>query len=150
MKKIKKNQIKSKNKFKNLKNDYFLQEVFNNLEKGRALNMVKYNKYITKRININISDYREYSEKYSSIEIEIKPVINKCGKFINIKDEKKIYYHLYFNNNKEGIKKTELNKEDTVSKINITIDYQIESFFELFKNCKCIESINFKNFLEIM
>ena len=47
------------------------------------------------------------------------------------------------------LKKTELNEEDKVSKINIIIDYQIESFFELFNYCKCIESINFKKFYRI-
>ena len=46
--------------------------------------MIKYNKNIKNRINININDYKEYSEKYSSIEIYIKPVKNKYGKFINI------------------------------------------------------------------
>ena len=49
--------------------------------------MVKYNIIIKKSINININDYREYSEKYSSIEIEIKPINNKYGKFINSKEE---------------------------------------------------------------
>ena len=48
---------------------------------------VKNNKNIKKRIHLNINDYKEYSEKYSSIEIEIKPVNNKYGKFINIKED---------------------------------------------------------------
>ena len=38
-------------------------------------------------MNININDYKESSEKYSSIEIKIKPVKNKYGQFINIKKE---------------------------------------------------------------
>ena len=80
-------QMKSKNKYEKLKNDYFLQKVFNNVEKKKLLNIVKYNKNIKKRINININDFKEYSEKYSSIEIEIKLVNSKYSKFINIKDE---------------------------------------------------------------
>ena len=40
--------MKSKNKYGNLKNDYFLQKVFNNLEKKKLLNIVKYNKNIKK------------------------------------------------------------------------------------------------------
>ena len=48
--------------------------------------------------------------------------------------------------NKEEIKKTELNKEDKVSKINIIIDYQIKSFKGLFSYCECIESIKFNKF----
>ena len=39
-----------------------------------------------------------------------------------------------------------MKERDRISKINITIDYQIESFYGLFDNCKCIESINFINF----
>ena len=86
--KSEKKQIKSFSKYENIKTDYFLQKVFDNLEKKRTLEIVKNNKNIKKRINININDYKEYSEKYSSIEIEIKPVNNKYGKFINIKEEK--------------------------------------------------------------
>ena len=61
--------------------------------------MVKYNKNIKNRINININDYKEYSEKYSSIEIEINPVSKKYGIFINYKKEDEKYYHIYFINN---------------------------------------------------
>ena len=100
-----KDQMKSVSKYENIKADYFLIKVFNNLEKRKALNIVKYNKNIKKRINININDYKEYSEKYSSIEIEIKPVNNKYNKFINMKKEEEIYYHIYFNNNEEEIKR---------------------------------------------
>ena len=66
----------------------------------------------------------------------------KNGKFININEEDKNYFHIYFNNNKKKeIKNTSLNINDNVSKISINIDYQIKSFSELFYNCKCIESI---------
>ena len=90
--KIKLNQMESKSIFKNIKSKYILQLLFNNLEKYKTLNVIKYNKIIKKRVNINISDYKEYSEEYSSIEIELKPVNNKYGTFINIKDEDKKYY----------------------------------------------------------
>ena len=63
---------------------------------------------------------------------------------------KKKYFHIYFSDNKKKIKKTEIDEEDKVSKINIIIDYQIKSFSGLFYYCECIESINFKNFIEII
>ena len=100
---------------------------------------------IKNRININIKDYKEYSEIYSSIEIEIKPVKNKYGKFINM-NENEIYYHIYFNDNKEEIKRNYLNENDNVSKIKIIIDYQFKSFEKLFYYCECIQSIYFKKF----
>ena len=92
--------IESKDIFKNLKCDYFLQKLLNNLLKKKSLYIIKYNKNIQKRINISIKDYKEYSEKYSSIEIELKPANYKYGQFININEEDEIYYHIYFNNKK--------------------------------------------------
>ena len=142
------NKIESKDIFKNLKNDYFLQKLFHNLLKKKSLDIIKYNNNIKERINISIKDYKEYSEIYSSIEIEIKPVKNKYGKFINM-NENEIYYHIYFNDNKEEIKRNYLNENDNVSKIKIIIDYQVKSFKKLFDNCRYITSIKFKKFTRI-
>ena len=83
---------------------------------------------------------------YSPIEIEIIPIKNKFGKFIDIIDIDKKYFHIYFNNNKEEIKTTNLTEKDKVSIINIIIDHQIKSFLGLFSACECIESINFKKY----
>ena len=144
--KIRRNQIQSKDKFEGIKSNYFLEKLFNLLDKRKSLNIIKYNKNLKKRINININDYKEFSEKYSSIEIEIKPAINKYGKFINIKDENKIYYHIYFNNNKEEIKRNYINGNEEIKIIKIIIDYQVTSFKECFEYCVSIESVNFKKF----
>ena len=74
---LSKEKIESKYIFKNLKSDYFLLNLFNNLLKKKSLDIIKYNNNIKDRINISIKDYKEYSEIYSSIEIEIKPAKNK-------------------------------------------------------------------------
>ena len=140
------NQIKSAAKYEFIKTDYFLEKVFNILRKKKTLNIVKYNKNIKKRINININDYKEYSEKYSSIEIEIKPVSNRYSEFIKFKEEEEIYYHIYFNNNEEEIKRKYISKDEEIKIIRIKIDYQIKSFEKLFHNCKFIESIYFQKF----
>ena len=147
--KIELNKMKSKDIFKNLKSDFFIQKVFYNLLKKKSLDIIKYNNNIKKRINISIKDYKEYSEIYSSIEIEIKPVNNKYGEFINM-NENKIYYHIYFNDNKEEIKRNYFNKNDNVSKFKIIIDYQVKSFKELFCYCEYIEYICLKNSTEII
>ena len=140
------NKIESKDLFKNLKNDYFLQKLFNILFKKKSLDIIKYNKKIKDRINISIKDYKEYSEIYSSIEIELKPVINKYGQFININKENDIFYHIYFNNNKEETKRNYLKEDENVEELKIIIGYQIKSFEGLFGDCKCIERIYFKKF----
>ena len=130
-----------------IKSDYFLQKLYDNMPKKKKLEIVKYNKKIQNRINLSVKDYKEYSETYSSIEIEIIPAKGEYGKFININENDKLYYHIYFNDNKEEIKnKYEMKEEDKVKKIKIIIDYQVKSFKKLFDDCKCIESINFKKF----
>jgi len=139
------NKLESKDIFKNLKNDYFLQKLFCNLMKKKSLDIIKYNKNIKERIDISIKDYKEYSETYSSIEIEIKPVNNDYGEFIKM-NENEAYYHIYLNENKEEIKRNYFNENDNVSKFKIIIDYHVKSFKELFYNCKCIEYIYFKKF----
>ena len=143
--KVEKNKLKSATRYDNIKADYFLEKVFNNLKKGKALNIVKFNKNIKKRININTNDYKEYSEKYSSIEIEIKIANKKYGKFIN-NEKEEIYYHIYFNNNEEEIKRKYISKDEEIKIIRIKIDYQVKSFENLFSRCDCIESIYFKKF----
>ena len=117
MKKEKLKQIKSKDIFENLKSNYFLQKIFDNLKRKKWLEIIKYNKNIKNRINLNINDYKEYSEIYSSIEIEIIPVKNKYSKFININEENKSYYHIYFNNNKEEINRNYLNENENMREL---------------------------------
>ena len=104
------------------------------------INIIKFNKNIKNRIDVGVKDYKECSEKYSSIEIEIIPINNKYGKFINIKEEE-IYYHIYFNNNEEEIKRNYIKEDEDIKIIRIKIDYQVKSFENLFINCECIEYI---------
>ena len=138
----------SNNKLSAIKSKYILLEIFDYLQKRKSLEFMKYNKNIQNKAKININNYIKYRDIYSPIEIDITPMKNIYGKFINIENEEdKKYYHIYFNNNKkEEIKRTEINKNEKVLKINIIIDYQVTSFYNLFYNCKCIESIYFKKF----
>ena len=122
-------------------------KIYNNINKKKSLEIVKYNKKIQNRLNLNIKDYKEYCEIYSSIVIEVIPAKNIYSKFIKINENEKLYYHIYFNDNKEEIKnKYEIEEEDKVTKIKIIIDYLVKSFEKLFEYCYCIESINFKKF----
>ena len=49
------------------------------MPKKKKLEIVKYNKKVQNRLDLGVKDYKEYSETYSSIEIEIIPRI-----FINM------------------------------------------------------------------
>ena len=66
--------INSNNMLNNLKSDYFIRKLFEYMSKKKSLKTIKYNKNIKKRMDINIKDYKDYSEKYSSIELEIIPI----------------------------------------------------------------------------
>ena len=104
--------LKKQNKLLNIKSKYILREIFNYIFKVKLFTILKSNKSLKKRINISIKDYKECSELYSSIEIEVIPVTDlydlfiniKKGKdkhvpFINIKKGEEKYYHIYFDNN---------------------------------------------------
>ena len=141
------NQIKLKNELENVKSIYILKKIFYNLKKGKFLNIIKYNTKLKNRMNITINDLKEYSEIFSSIEIEIIPIKNKHCKFIQFYEQNENYYHIYFNDNQyEEIKRNYLKEDDKVDKITVYIDYQIKSLFKLFYDCKDIESINFNKF----
>ena len=127
----------------NIKSRYILSKIYNNMNIKKKLLIVKYNKKIQNRLNLSTKDYKECCE----IEIEIIPKKGEYGKFININENDKLYYHIYFNDNKEEIKnKYEIYKKDKVTKIKIIIDYQVKSLKKLFYGCFCIESINFIKF----
>ena len=132
----------------NLKSDYFWQKLYDNITKKQKLKIVKYNKSIQNILNLDIKYYKEYCEAFTPVEIEIIPTKYKYGRFINIINENdELYYHIYFNDNKEEMKnKYTINKKDKLTTINIIIDYQVKSFEHLFSDCYSIESINFKKF----
>ena len=96
------NLIKSKNKFINLKSDYFIQKLFEYMQKRISLKIIKCNMNLQKRLNININNYKYFSENFSSIELEIIPIQNKYGPFINIKEKDKKYFHIYSNDKKKN------------------------------------------------
>ena len=67
----------------------------------RGIKNAPSDKKIQNRLNITIDNYKKYREKFSQIEIEIIPIKNKNGRFINIKEEDESYYHIYFDEGKE-------------------------------------------------
>ena len=111
------------------------------------LMIIKYNKKIQSILNQNISDYKHYLR----IEIEIIPDCSSefGNEYENIffnNERNELYYRIYFNDDKKEIERNYLTREDNVIKIIIIIDYQTKSLDGLFKNCGCINSINFKYF----
>ena len=81
-----------KNMLMNLKNINIIKNIINGIKKGKFYEIIRYNKNCQKRLSLSFKDFKEFSEIYSSIEIEIIPVDNKYGKFININKNEESYY----------------------------------------------------------
>ena len=144
--KTKLNQIQATCEIKNIKNNNNLKQIFSYLNKLNLLAINRYCKNIQKRINLSINDYKEYSEAYSSIEIEIIPLENGYGPFINCPNDEE-RYQIYFNNNKhKKIKKHIIFVDENIDNILVLINKEVNSFYKLFYDCKSIKSINFKKF----
>ena len=138
---------KSNSILQNIKSIYMLKRIYINITKKKSLEIFRWNKKIQNRLNISINDYKEYSEIYTPMVIEIILDNKIYGKYININENEKSYYHIYFNDNKEEINdKYSINEKDKVIKIKIIIDYQIKSFKNLFEYCECIKYVNFIKF----
>ena len=104
------------NLFKKIRSGVKLKQIFSCLEKKKTLKIIKYNKQIKRRLNLDYSDYKPFC----TIEIELFPIENKYGKFVNIlnNDEEK-YYHFYFNDSENETKRNTINENDNVTKIKI-------------------------------
>ena len=126
-----------------VKSKYILEQIFDNLKENKKLDIIRYNKKIQINLNKNIKDYIKI---YSKIEIEIIPIENQIGKFININKNKFSYCHIYFNGNDEEEKRNFIKENEKVEKIKIIIDYNIKSLKGLFQNCKNIKRIKFNKF----
>ena len=131
------------NFLKKIRSKNVLKEIFFNLNKYKYLEIIKYNKYIQNKIEIGLNDYKEYLKT----EIEIIPRKNRAKKpinFINVSNEKRSSYHIYFNDSTIETKRTDLTKNDDVSKIKIILDYEFKSFKGLFSDCNNCDKIIFK------
>ena len=112
--KEKNNNFHSNDIIKKIRSKYIQIKLFDNLEEKTLLNIVHYNKKYQKFMHKKIKDYKD---EYSKIKIEIIPKENSFGEFINFKSK----YKIYFNDNKEEIKRDFITKEDNVNKIKIII-----------------------------
>ena len=138
------NSINQNNMLVKIRSKYIVIKIFENLKENRLLKLIHYNKKYQKLMDKKIIDYKII---FSKIEIEIIPKENTYDKFINISNKNiQSNYLIYFNDNKEEIKRKYITKEDCVTKIKIIINHKITSLSGLFSDCKCIKIINFTKF----
>ena len=130
----------------NIKSVYTIKIIFEHIKKNKYLSIIKYNKKMQNRLKLTINDYKEYSQLYSPIEIELKLVKNTYSNqaFINTTDDNKKYFHIFFNDSNKEANLSNLNHEK-IEKVKIIIVHHIISFGYLFL-CTRIEEIYFKKF----
>ena len=127
-----------KNIITNIKSKIIFKKIFNRVPEIKFLKIIQHNKKFMSLMDKNINDYK----KYSNTVIEIFPLPNHFGKFINI--ENPAYFHIYFNDmNNERITRNIIYYWEEIYKITIVIDYSLKSFEELFKDCELIYEIKF-------
>ena len=80
----------------NIKSTYFIKILLCSLDEGRKLDIIKYNKRIQNNMNINLINYRIYSDRYILYET------NKKGKEYNSSNDKLLYVGEYLNGKRNG------------------------------------------------
>ena len=134
-----------KNNLNNIRSKYILKQIFNCSSNNRKLHLINYSRYYQDKLDIGIEDYKNF---FLKIEIEIIPInIRDMNYFINIPENDRNFYHIYFNDN-EGVEisRNYFTENENINKIKIYIDEGPHSFEELFTNCYCIQRINFIRF----
>ena len=96
------------NILKKVNSKYILQQIFDIQKQNKSLNIIRYNKKLKQMLKINI---KHYIKRYSIIEIEIIPKENEYGNFINYDEKNESHYHIYFNDNKEEVKRKSFTKD---------------------------------------
>ena len=136
-----------------IKSLYILSKVVKHLPKKIYLNIFKYNKFYQKKFNISNDSYKRY---YNEIEIELIPdknelmLIDDIDEFIHIAEkEDKSFYHIYFDDSKEEMKRNYIKKDENISKIKVVIDMEVKTIAKLFSECSCLKEIKFIRFNRI-
>ena len=127
-----------------VKSKYILKIIFGYLIDVKSLSIIRINKSLQNKLDIDINTYIEMCK----IKINIYPIKEVEGKLINIIEKERPYYHIYFDDNKEEIQNLSITKKDNVNKIKLIIDNKIDDLSKLFKDCNYIRQIDiirFKN-----
>ena len=138
-----KNNSNKKSLIKKIRSEYIVKQILEHLNRIRLLAISQYNKKYQKMFDIQKEEYKKESYR---IEIEIIPVVDGKGKFINIRKGYEAHFKIYFNYNRQEVNKTKILKKDKVGKIKVVIDYKNNAFYGLFSECKCIKKIKFLKF----
>ena len=136
--------LNPKNYIGNIKSKYIIGKVMDLLSEKKSLEIIKINRTLQKKLDMNITNYKNYFEKIRVVEIELT-IKRTMYKFINIPEEDKQYYHIYINNIEIPVNEIYISIKKN-EQIKIKIDDPVTSLKDLFKDKIYIESINFIRF----
>ena len=126
----------------NIKNKLIFKIISGFMKKIKLLNIIRYNKQIQNKFNLNIDSYKKEAKIEIEIETEIK-LKNVFNTFVNQLNEN---YHIYINETKikrDCLFYPALNKNE---KIKIVIHHNIMTLCGLFKDMDFIKKIKFTKF----
>ena len=89
----------------NIQSKFIIKQILENIQKRKVLDILKCNKEVKIRVDIDINDYKKCCEEFSTIEIEIIPNDKYYTKIININKENEQYIHIFFNQNEKEANK---------------------------------------------
>ena len=140
------NNSKTLSVFENVKSKYIFKRIFKYLSETKLLKIIKYNKILQNKLEINIDDYKNISKII--IELEMQPDHDGIHRnFINFENKNKDYFHIYLNYSEEETKnKYCFEPKEKAQPIKIIIDHQQNSLYRLFYYCKHIKKIKFVKF----
>ena len=124
-----------------IKSSFVLKIIFGFLNECKKLNIIKYNKKLQKRLNVN--------KNYYSTIITIKFIKNRknefCFELFNKSDfyDEKIY--LYNENNDKEVKNRSIKPNGNIRYIEVIFRRKRNSLAKLFSDYKYIKSVNIKN-----
>ena len=108
---------------KEVKSKLILKKIISCIQSEKLMKIIFHNKNLQKKLYLSINDYK----KLCNVEIEMENIYRKIKEdayFIHyLNEETSSFYHIYFDNNKEGMKRNYLTTEDKITKIKISIDY---------------------------
>ena len=137
--------------YNNIKSNYIFKKIIKEyLSKKSYFLLVKHNKKIQNKLGLKLDDYKEYHIRiFNTTEIELIPISELKPDikyyFIRIK-ENRGYYHIYFDDQRDEIKRSYITNLDKVKKINIKLDMELKSLAGLFYDCQVLKGIKFTKF----
>ena len=68
--------LTSKNPIENIKSDYFIQKLFDNIQKKKSMNLIKYSKRNQRRLKLDFNSYKELFDTFPFVcprDVGIQP-----------------------------------------------------------------------------